>query len=134
MGVVRLDCSWPSSTWCWPKIGGGGRGDEKGEEGVRKLHSVHMTCAAPPHPSKIFSLFWDFLRVETLLNEVFKREAIAIDAAKYRVGERGRRKVGTGSQSQYLHVLHLLGDSSSSSDTNPSVFVVITAKSWPKIG
>ena len=47
LGIVLLDCSWPSSTWCWPKIGGGGRGDEKGEEGVRKLHSVHMTCAAP---------------------------------------------------------------------------------------
>ena len=82
----------------------------EGEDGVRKLHTVHMTCAAPPHPSKIFSL-WDFFRVETLLNGVFKHEAI--DAAKDGVGGRGRRKVGTGSQSHDLHVLHLLGYSSS---------------------
>ena len=93
MGIVLLDCSWPSSTWCWPKIGGGGRGDEKGEEGVRKLHSVHMTWAALTHPSKIFSL-WDFFRVETLLNGVFKEESV--DVAKDRVEGRGRRKVGTG--------------------------------------
>ena len=99
-----------------------GRGDEKGEEGVRKLHSVHMTWAAPPHPSNIFSL-WDFFRVETLLNGVFKEEAVAKD----RVGGRGRRKVGTGSQSHDLRVLHLLGYPSSSSETNSSVFVVIRA-------
>ena len=57
--------------------------------GVRKLHSVHMTCAAPPHPSKIFSL-WDFFffRVETLLNGDFKHESV--DLAKYRVGGRGK--------------------------------------------
>ena len=124
MGIVLLDCSWPSSTWCWPKIGGGGRGDEKGEEGVRKLHTVHMTCAAPPQPSKIFSL-WDFFKVETLLNGVFKEESV--DVAKDRVGGRGRRKVGTGSQLLDLRVLHLLGYPSSSSETNPSVFVVIRA-------
>ena len=57
-----------------------GRGE--GEDGVRKLHTVHMTCAAPPHPSKIFSL-WDFFRVETLLNGAFKRESV--DLAKDRV-------------------------------------------------
>ena len=102
----------------------------EGEEGVRKLHTVHMTCAAPPHPSKIFSL-WNFFRVETLLNGVFKLKAI--DAAKYGVGGRGRKKVDAGSDD--LHVLHLLGNSSSSSDPNSSVFVVIRAsKSWPKIG
>ena len=124
MGIVLLDCSWPSSTWWWPKIGGQDGGMSGGEDGVRKLHTVHMTCAAPPHPSKIFSL-WDFFRVETLLNGVFKHEAI--DAAKDGVGGRGRRKVGTGSQSHDLHVLHLLGYSSSASETNPSVFVVIRA-------
>ena len=86
---------------------GGGR-----EDGVRKLHSVHMTCAAPPHLSKIFSL-GDFFKVETLLNGDFKHEAI--DVAKDRVGGRGRREVGTGSQSHDLQVLHLLGDSPSAS-------------------
>ena len=91
-----------------------------GGEGVRKLHSVHMTCAAPPQPSKIFSL-WDFFKVETLLNGVFKEESV--DVAKDRVEGRGRRKVGTGSH--HLHVLHLFGYPSSSSETNPSVILVI---------
>ena len=71
----------------------GGWGDEKGEEGVRKLHTVHMTWAAHSHPSNIFSL-WDFFRVKTLLNGVFKHGSD--DVAKDRVGGRGRRKVGTG--------------------------------------
>ena len=92
--------------------------------GVRKLHSVHMTCAAPPLPSNIFSL-WDFFRVESLLYGVFKHGSD--DVAKDRVGGRGRRKVGTGSQSHDLRVPHLLGDSSSSSETISSVFVVIRA-------
>ena len=90
------------------------------EEGVRKLHTVHMTCAAPPHPSKIFSL-WNFFRLETLLIGVFKEEYF--DVANDRVRGRGRKKVDAGSDD--LHVLHLLRDSSSSSETNPSVFVVI---------
>ena len=96
----------------------------EGEEVVGKLHSVHMTCAAPPQPSKIFSL-WDFFKVETLLNGVFKEESV--DVAKDRVEGRGRRKVGTGSQSHDLHVLHLLGYPSSLSETNPSLIVVIRA-------
>ena len=91
-----------------------------GEDGVRKLHTVHMTCAAPPHPSKIFSL-WDFFTVETLLGGAFMEEYF--DVAKDRVRGRGRKKVDAGSDD--LHVLHLLRDSSSSSETNPSVFVVI---------
>ena len=63
--------------------------------------------------------------METLLNGVFKHGSD--DVAKDKVGGRGRRKVGTGSQSQDLRVLHLLGYPSSSSETNSSVFVVIRA-------
>ena len=71
--------------------------------------------------------------METLLNGEFKHEAI--DVAKDRVGGRGRREVGTGSQSHDLQVLHLLGDSPSASETNPSVFVGTRAsQSWPKMG
>ena len=29
LGIVPLDCSWPSSTWCWPKIGGQDGGRER---------------------------------------------------------------------------------------------------------
>ena len=59
--------------------------------------------------------------METLLNGVFKHESV--DVAKDRVGGRGKRKVGAGSH--HLHVMHLLGYPSSSSETNPSVIVVI---------
>ena len=61
--------------------------------------------------------------MESLLYGVFKHGSD--DVAKDRVGGRGRRKVGAGSH--HLHVLHLFGDPSSSSETNSSVFVVIRA-------